>query len=312
MPKGLNRDSGAGLNLVKTGLDELLDGATKQVAREGKASATDALIFTQRGASNAAVVTSVIGGGGYFDKGTEDNRGAKQANKSAPAPRVTQIAEFKEDMPIARTFMEDQQQDAVAKSIKQTMMAWTASQDRNGFYYYGNGFGTSLTIDGVSLYNNAHINNNGDTVDNLETGVMNDPNLNILIVGLRNQVNQTGVKVGYEPDFLLTSNSGHKDALSVAKSVLKAGGGDNDLNYYSEMYPGMVVKYNQFLDDISTTAYFVGTQGHDVIRFERESLNTTLVPWQFSSTDNFIYKLRAREEVDAITYEGSAASNGTV
>lgn len=310
---GLQNDSGAGLILVKTALDKLLGEGLEQETREGRAFATDPIIFTQATATRAAEVTSALGGGGYFKKisGGKDVSTTKEVAKSAPAPKTTLMAEFKKDLDISRTFMADQQHDAVAIAVKQDARTWIASQDQNAFYGYGNGFTTTTTIDGVALFANNHVNNNGDTISNIETGAMSDANLNIAVVALRGQLNLDGVKIGYEPDFILVSSQGHHDAIITAKSVLKAGGGDNDLNYFSELYPGAKVVYNHFLDDLSTTAYFIGAKNHAFMRFERESLSTTIVPWQYDDNDMYKYKMRAREEVDAITYVALVGSNGT-
>lgn len=315
-PFGLNNDSGPSLILVKTALDKLIADEMKKEAKVGKALATDPVIFSQDTADKAAVVASVEGGGGYFQKTTQDIASAKDANISAAAPKTVLIANFKQNLPISRTFMDDQQQSAVTKAVNQRYRAWLASQQRNAFYVYANGFtgstSNSTTIDNVALFSNTHLNENGDTVDNYETGVMSDSNLNVLVVSLRGQVDQGGTKVGFEPDFLLASSLGDHDARIVAKSVLRAGTGQNDLNYFSEMYPGMQVKFNQFLDDISTTAYFIGTAGHDVYRYEREAFFTRLVNWETDNDDLYKYKMRAREEADALSYVGVAGSDATV
>lgn len=315
-PFGLNNDSGPALILVKTALDKLIADERKKQAVVGKALATDPVIFTQDTATNAAVVASVEGGGGYFQKTTADIAPTKDANISAAAPKTVLVANFKQNLPISRTFMDDQQQSAVSKAVTQRYKAWTASQQRNAFYVYAQGFAgstsNSTTIDGVPLFSNSHLNQNGDTVDNYETGAMSDVNLNILVVSLRGQVDQGGTKIGFEPDFLLTSSLLDHNARIVAKSVLRAGTGNNDLNYFSEMYPGMQVKFNQFIDDISTTSYFIGTSGHDVYRYEREAFFTKLVNWDTDENDLYKYKMRAREEVDALSYVGVAGSDGTV
>ncbi len=287
-PFGLTNDSGPGLILVKTALDKLIDDMQQQAASVGKALPTDPIIFTQDTATNAAVVASVEGGGGYFEQTTQDVSSTEDANISAAAPKTTLVIQFKQNLPISRTFMEDQQLSAVSKAVRQRYQAWQASQQRNAFYVYANGFSGSTT------------------------GVMSDANLNVLVVSLRGQVSQGGVKVGYEPDFLLASSLGDHDARIVAKSVLRSGTGNNDLNYYSEMYPGMQVKFNQFLDDVSTTAYFIGTRGHDVMRYEREAFFTDLVNWTTDENDLYKYKMRAREVVDALSYVGVAGSDGTV
>lgn len=307
---GLNQSSSPSLELVKTALDKIRDEQVLKNARTGKAEATDPVVFTQDTATNAAVISTTQGGGGYFEKTLDDLSMNKNVSIKSPTPKTTLIANFKKNLKISNNFMEDQQHSSVAKAVRGNVGSWMASRDRNAFYVWGNGFGTTDTIDGVDLFSNSHENDNGDTVDNLESGALTDTTLNTSVVSLRNQVNQTGVKVGYEPDFLLVSNAGHKNAMTVAKSQLRSGTGNNDLNYYSELFPGMKVVYNQFLDEISTAAYFIGAQGHGVTRFVRKGLTTTLVDWQSQPDDAYIYKLRAREEVDAIEYSGTVGSTG--
>ena len=313
---GLNQNSAPGLILVKTSLDELLDQSMAENAVTGKAEATDPVIFSQDTADNAAKNTSVLGGGGYFDIEYDDSAQNKSSAVAASALRTTLIANFKKNLPIPRTFMSDQQESAVERAVNQQAKTYIASRDRNAFTVFGQGFpsGTGLaTVDGNSLYNVSHTNENGDSgIDNYYTGVLNDPNLNTLINALRLQLSQTGVILGYEPKYLLTASIIHQAGMATAKSVLRAGTGNNDLNYWSEMYPGMKVVYSPFLDGISTTAYFVGTNNSGVYRFDREAFFTRLVDWETSDNDNYQYKMRAREAVDGIEYSGTAASDGSV
>lgn len=309
---GLQNSSGPNLILVKTALDKLRAQTEMENTTVGKAEATDPVVFNQDSASNAAVVTSVMGGGGYFEKTIDDVATSKSAAVSAAAPKTTLIAQFKKDLPISRTFMADQQQSAVSKAVNQATRTWLASRDRNAMSVYANGFTTQTTIDGVALFSNSHVNQNGDTVDNLETGVLSNDNLNVAINSLRTQLSQSGTVVGYEPKFLLTPSLIHQTGMQVAKSVLRAGTGNNDLNYWSEMYPGMKVVFSPFLDQTSTTAWFIGTTMHGVMRFEREAMFTVLVDWETQNNDAYIYKMRAREEADSIEYSGLVGSTGTV
>lgn len=307
---GLNRNSGADYNLVKTLLNNLKDDTLQQENIQGKATALDPIVFTQDTATNAFVVTSVIAGGGYMNKETDDFAPRKFVTKRAPTAKTTAIAEFNKNMGIARTFMQDQQLNAVSKAVRQEVQSWTASRDRNAFAVWSGGFATTTTIDSAYLFSNSHTNVNGDTVDNLETGALANDTLNTTVNSLRQQVNNSGVLVGYEPKFLLTPSILHQTGTQVCKSVLRAGTGNNDLNYWSEMYPGMKCVYSPFLDAVSTTAYFVGTSQHDVMRFEREGFFSDLVDWKTDPNDQFVYKLRAREEVDAITYVGVVGNTG--
>lgn len=307
----MDNDSGPSLILVKTALDKLFDEATVEMAVVGKATALDEMVFTQDTATNAAVNSSVIGGGGYFQETTDDVALTNEVNIAAAPLRQTIVTQFKKNLPISRTFMADQQLSAVSKAVRQQALTWGASRDRAAFRVYANGFTSQTTIDGVALFSNSHVNENGDTVDNLETGALTDPNLNIVINSLRTQLSQTGVILGYEPKWLLTPSILHQTGMSVAKSVLRAGTGNNDLNYFSEMYPGMKVVYSPFLDATSTTAFFVGSQTHGVSRFEREAFFTDLVDWRYNENDQYQYKMRAREVVDSIEYSGLVGSSGT-
>lgn len=307
----MDNDSGPGLNLVKTGLDMILDEATIEMAVTGKATALDEMVFTQEESDNAGTNTTVIGGGGYFQTTLDDVSLTNEANVTAAATRFTQNLLFKKNLPISRTFMADQQESAVSKAVRQQALTWGASRDRNAFAVYANGFTTQTTIDGVTLFSSTHTNQNGDTVNNTATGALTDPNLNININALRTQISQTGVILGYEPKWLLTPSILHQTGMAVAKSVLRAGTGNNDLNYWSEMYPGMKIVYSPFLDATSTTAYFIGSQTHGVIRFEREAFFTVLRPWEENPNDQYLYKMRAREAVDSIEYSGLQASTGT-
>lgn len=310
-PYGLSRDSSPALELVKTSLDKIRDEAMLQNARQGKAEATDPVIFTQERATNAAVVSTVQGGGGYYEKSVGDFKNSKAVGINAPTPKTTLIANFNKDLDVARTFVADQQHSSVAKAVSGQTRAWAASRDLNAMNVYALGFTTQTTIEGVAVFSASHENSNGDTgIDNLGSGALTDTTLNDLVVILRGQINQTGVQVGYEPDFLLTSNTNHKNAMTISKSVLRAGTGNNDLNYYSELFPGMQCKYNHFLDITSTTAYFIGAKGHGITRMVREEFFTDLVDWRTQRNDAYIYKFRAREEVDSIEYSGLAGATG--
>jgi len=306
----MNQDSAPGLILVKTALDKLFDDGTIEMAEVAKATALDPVLFTQTTAYNAAVNSSVIGGGGYFQTTTDDVPLVPEVNKSAAALKTSLVYEFLQNMPIARTFMADQQLDAVSKAVRQQGAAFTASRDRKAFSVYANGFTTQLTIDNVPLFSNSHVNQNGDTVDNLETGALTDSNLNIMVNSLRTQLNQTGVILGWSPKALLTPSLLHQTGLSVAKSVLRSGTGNNDLNYFSEMYPGMQVKYSPFLDATSTTAYFLVSSTNGIMRAEREAFFSELVDWKTQPNDQYIYKMREREVVDSISYDATVGSTG--
>lgn len=301
------------LQLVQTYLDRLFTGTAAET-RAGKVGALDPLVFTQDTATNAAVNSTVQGGGGYFQTTTSDVPTVEQATVSAPNAKVSLVLNFLQNLPISRTFMADQQLSSVAKQVKEEAKNWAATRDRSAVSVYYNGFSTQNTIDGVNVFSNSHTNALGQTVDNLETGALNDDNLNTVITSLRVQPSQSGVTTGYNPDFLFSSAALHRTANAIAKSVLRAGSGNNDVNYWSELYPEMQVKYSPFFDTSNvsnaTTMYVVGAKDHGIMRFEREGFSSTLVDWQFNANDQYMYKMRSREVTDSIYYNGLVGSTG--
>lgn len=311
--EGLNRESGPALELVSTVLDEIRDQAIIQNARKGKADAIDPQVFTQRSEpGKGAVHTTVLGGGGYFDFSTStDVPQRKDAAVTAAAYRTTLIGEFTKNLSIPRTFMMNQQESAVSKAVSQQTKTWLASRDRNAAYAYAYGFTVNKTIDSTTMFSTTHVNQNGDPIDNYYTGSLSDSNLNIVVNALRQQLTQTGVKLGYEPDFLFVPGILHETGAAITKSVLRAGGAQNDLNYWSDLYPEMKCVYSPFLDDVSTTAYFVGATGHGIERMENEAFFTKLVDWESNPQDLYVYKMRAQENVDTIEYSGLVGSDGT-
>lgn len=311
--EGLNRDSSPSLSLVSSVLDEIRDQAIIQNARKGKADAIDPQVFTQRSEpGKGAVHTTVLGGGGYFGYTTStDVPARKDAAISAPAYRTTIIGEFFKNVTIPRTFMKNQQESVVSKAVAQQTKTWLASRDQKAAYAYAYGFTTNTTIDSTTMFSTTHVNQNGDTVDNYYTGALSDSNLNIVVNALRQQLTQTGVKLGYEPDFLFVPGINHETGAAITKSVLRAGGAQNDLNYWSDLYPEMKCVYSPFLDDVSTTAYFVGAMGHGIERMENEEFFTELIPWNVNPDDLYVYKMRAQESVDTIEYSGLVGSDGT-
>lgn len=304
------------LELVQTYLDRLFTGAANET-RAGKVDALDPVVFTQDVATNAAVNSTVQGSStvGYFQTTTSDVPTPEQGGVYAYNAKVSLVLNYLKNLPISRTFMADQQLSSVAKQVKEEAKNWKATRDNKAVSVYYNGFTTAqTTVDGAAVFSNTHTNALGQTVDNLETGALNDDNLNTVITSLRTQPSQSGVTTGYNPDFLFCSALLHRTANSVAKSVLRAGTGNNDVNYWSDMYPEMKVVYSPFFDTSgvtsATTMYIVGAKDHGITRFEREGFSSTLVPWENNANDQYIYKMRSREVTDSIYYNGLVGSTG--
>jgi len=313
----MDQNTGPNLILVKTALDKLFDEATIEQAVTGKALATDAVVFTQDSADNAAVVSTVMGGGGYFDKTLNDVGLNKNATVNSPAPKTTLIAQFKKDLPISRTFMADQQLSAVSKAVQQSAMQWTSTQDRNAFAVYNNGFTTQTTIDNVALFSNSHINLNGDTVDNLETGALSADNLWTVVQSLANQKAQDGEAGSYVFEGILTPFVLYRTTKETLDSELIPFSGENQINFFDTVFGTARIAASIFLGSTynsnsnANTSYHVLSSSHAIQRKVFMGLSTDLIDPTKSANDSWAYRARFLERHFPESWNGYVGSNGT-
>jgi len=155
----------------------------------------------------------------------------------------------------------------------------------------------------------------GGAEDNLETGVLSEANLEVAIRSLTSQLAQDGSLGGHQPAILLVPTALFKTAMEITKSVYRSGTANNDMNYYSEIYPGLVVKTSEYLSAAqggSDTAWYLLSRDHGMTRWVRQGLETVLVEPQYSPNGQYVYRCEYREVVGPVTWEGLVASNGTV
>jgi hypothetical protein len=174
------------------------------------------------------------------------------------------------------------------------------------------GFTTVTTNDAVAWFSNSHTTIDGTTVDNLELGVLTPANLETLIVRLGRQKQQGGILGHFDSNLLLVPLNLLKEGSETIDSELLAGTGNNNVNYLSRKYPGLELKFSPELDDTSTTAYFLASNEHSCKRWIREDVTTNYIPWNISKNKIGVYQSWFREVVRPISYEGTAASDGSV
>lgn len=189
------------------------------------------------------------------------------------------------------------------------------TRDLEGFKIYNLGFTTETSNDAVAIFSNSHSTLKGDTVDNLETGTLTPTNFETLYVSLRQQKTQDGTLGSHDPAALLVPPILFPDAVEITKSELKSGTAQNEVNWISTIYPNLRVMNTPFVSAAyggSNTAWFMNGRNHGFTRWVRQAMTTDLVSYEFQRNNNYIYKAEYREAYAAPTFEGSAASNGTV
>lgn len=300
-------------NVVKTALDKVFYAEFDVENVPGYATATDDMVFRQESTDKAAVITEQFMGAGYFGE-TQEEEDLNAGSPKVDNQKTSNVVKYTKAIDVPKNFFDDDQHSVVTRMIQDVARLGRVTRDKNAFNVFNNGFSTTLTNDGVALFSNSHVTMNGDTVDNLETAALTESSLNTAFTSLMEQKTQDGTLGGHMPATLLVPTALSKTAYEVTKSEVKTGVNNDTLNYYSSLFPGLVVKTSPFLGASqggSDTAWFLLARNHGVYRFEREAINTDMVDYSISRNDNYVYKARYREVVDAISWEGAVASNGT-
>lgn len=282
-----------------------------QISR-GRATAKDTLVFKQDSANGDKVIYDQFGGGGLFAQRTNE-----EAEIAQSSPRTTNnvsltVLEFADAVDVPKNFMDDEKHGVVKSNVADMARRAKLSQDDYAIDRWALGFTTVVTNDAVAWFSNSHTTIDGTTVDNLETGVLSAANLETLIVSLGRQKQQGGVLGHFDANLLLVPLNLLKEASEIIDSDLLAGTGNNNINYLSRKYPGLELKFSPTLDDTSTTAYFLASNEHSCKRWVREDVATNYISWDISKNKVGTYQCWFREVVNPISYEATAASNGTI
>ena len=309
----MSMNSNTSSNVVRTALDKVFFTEFDVMQTPGYADATDDMLFRQESADRAAVITEQYMGPGLFEETNEEEDLAAGSPKVGNQKTST-VLKYTKAVDVPKNFFDDDLHTVVSRMVQDMARVGRVTRDKNAFAVFSNGFSSQLTNDGVALFSNSHVTLGGDTVDNLETAALADGSLNVAMTSLIEQKTQDGTLGGHTPACLLVPTALFKTAVEITKSTVKTGVNNDTLNYYSEYYPGLMVKTSPHLGAAyggSDTAWFLLSRNHGIYRWEREAINTDLVGYEFSRNDNYVYKARYREVVDSVTWEGAVASNGT-
>jgi len=300
-------------NVVKTALDDVWDTEWTQEQHPGHATAETSYVFHQDSADSSAVILELFGGVGQWEETAEEQ------DLPDGTPRITNqktftVVKFAKHVDIPKEFFDDNKHGSYEKMVKNFARRARTTRDSNAFGIYRNSFTTTTTADGAALISDTHTTISGDTVDNKLTAALTEASLEEAFVKLYEQKAQDGVIDGHVARVLLVPPTLFKDACEITKSELRSGTADNDLNYYSQIYPGLMCYTSSYLGAAaggSDTAWWVLGDNHSITRWIREGVSTDLVPYEFTRNDVYQYKGRFREVYGAMTYEGIVGSDGS-
>ena len=309
----MSYSTGRAENVVKTALDEVFMPNFNYAEWPGTATAETAAVFRQMRTDKAAEISEQLTGVGYWD----ERAGLAPIAEAAPSvgsQKTVNIVNFAKSLEIEKNLFDDDQHGTIEMLVQDFARTGRLTRDKNAFAVFRNGFTTELTNDGQPLFDTAHVIKGG-TVSNLGTAALAESSLNDGIVALRTQKTVDATLGGHAPAVLLVPTAKHKTACEITKSELRSGTANNDMNYYSQIFPGLMVMTSPFLDAAeggSDDAWFLLSANHKIVRYIRQDIVTDLVPYQYQSNNAYIYKAEYREQVAAISWEGAWASDGSV
>lgn len=317
---GVVLDTASSVKLTTgSGLDEIFASAYEMDKQPGEVRADDSLFFKQDNTEWLTVQYAESMGPGQFRVTAEDEE-VDEATVRVGNRTAAEVFEFDRDIPIPQRYQESSQAYGTVEGwVSELGTRARTSRDYEAFRRsYSDAFSGTTTPDAAALISASHTSLNGDTIDNLETVALSADALATCIHTLRVQKAQDGSLGSCHADGLLVPSVLHPTATVVTQSELKPGDTDNDLNYISKVYPGLVVGASEWLDeDYNTfnsngdTSYFVVSRAHSITRAVRVPIQNEYVPPVYDRKRRAFYRARFSERVYAGTWVGIVGSNGT-
>lgn len=305
---------------VLTELDEVFYPEFDYLGSPTMINAEDEVFFKQKSLNRGAYKTEEFLPATKWETHAEEEEVKVSVIRLANAKTHT-VVNYKKALKIPVEFWEDDQHDVVDRAIESMARKARITKDATALRKYADGFSAETTSDGAAVFSNSHTAIGGDTIDNLETGVFNASNLEVLVRSLRKQKDQAGDPGLQDIKGLLVALNLIEDSIEVTDSELKAHVTDNTLNVFrSNKYPSIeklgtsIHLHSDFMPDLANvnTSYYAVSRNHSLSRWVRLQMATNLVDYKFDDFDRYTYKGRYREITSWIGWEGAAASSGTV
>lgn len=303
-----------------SGLDEIFDSAYEMDKQPGEVRADSELFFRQDNTDWLVVQYAESMGPGQFRATTEDEE-VDDATVRVANRTTAEVFEFDRDIAVPQRYQESSQSyGTVARWVEELGIRARTSRDEQAFIRsYSDAFSGVTTPDGAALVSASHTSLAGTTVDNAETGALSSDNLETVVHTLRVQPAQDGSLGSLHTDGLLTPSNLHPTATRIAESELRPGVTDNDLNYWSKVYPGMMVGASEWLhssfnslNSNANTSYFIVSRQHSITRAVRIPIQREFVEPRLDRKRRAFYRARFSERVYAGTWVGIVGSDGTV
>lgn len=297
---------------TKSGLDEIFFQGYEMEKQPGEVRADDPLFFRQKNTTWGTDQYAESQGPGDYNV-TQEDEDVEEATVRVGNKTSRDILEFDRDVPISQRYQEDSEHYGTVDSwVEDLGVRGRTTRDKYAFRNtYANPFDATgnPTPDGAAMGSNSHTLLSGDTQDNLETGAATPDNVAIGVRRLRLQKAQDGDLASFHADGILGPVQLHPTLCEITKSELKSQTPDNDLNYWSMLYPGLKIGASEYLDsDFNTlnananTTFFIVSKMHKITRSIRKPLSVDYVEPKYDRRRRAFYRARFRE----VTYPGTS------
>lgn len=215
---------------------------------------------------------------------------------------------------ISREMVEDGKFDLVGMMMRKLARSARESQEVSAMSIFNGAFTTSVSDDGLSLINSAHLIGNS----NYSNQITGNPDLSesslqaALAQWERAFVGNTGIIYRMRPRYLVVSSENRRYAAELVGSDLKPDTGDNNLNSIRTI-DGLEVVASPYLTD--PDAWFIMADPEDTGLYIATSQGIQTVAGDPTNVgflnDSYVYKASYREVVGLSTAMGIMGSDGS-
>jgi len=219
---------------------------------------------------------------------------------------------FRKGVGISYEALEDQLYNEMKDNVEQLAISARETMEFNRFAVIRN-IAITNGADGVPLASNSHPLSGGQTQDNLITGAITETVLESAFQLFREMKDYTLKQFISAPKILLTAPANHAEVMRLTKSKLQANTANNDLNYLSEVFPGVRVMFSPYIGVAaggSDTGVTLIGKRHKMNTVVREKLRTWMNKWDESSDIVTKFNALYRESVGFADFVGVVHMTG--
>jgi hypothetical protein len=298
-------------DVIKSGLDKLFYPEFDLPSRPEIADANDPDVFMQMDSTKASETLEEFQGVGAWVTRNEEDVADEAQPQSKYSTTFTNGALAK-GVKIPKRFWDDDQHNMVELMIQNFAERGRSSRDKDAFSVFRNGFTTTYG-DSQYLFDTDHPTTPGSTASNKATVKLSEGGLQTVIVQMEEMADRDGEISGRVINCILVPPYLFKKGSIILDSKLRSGTANNDANFYSDKY-GILLKKSQWLGAAAgghDDYWYALARHHGIIRFNREEINTRMIPWEKREDRCNFYDGEFRQSVGAISYVGAIGSDGS-